>query len=64
MKYREAGYKIKSGTQELQAKTQEVSFLAIKAYCDLFLLSEDSKIYQNNLEISKDFWNWQIVVNQ
>ena len=55
MKYREAGYKIKSSTQELQAKTQEVSFLAIKAYCDLFRYQKIVKIYQNNLEISKRF---------
>ncbi len=55
MKYREAGYKIKSSSQELQEKIQEISFAAIKSYCNLLRQQKLTEVHQKNSQIAKKF---------
>lgn len=54
-KYREADLKIKSGSSKTSDKVQEVSFLAIQAYCNLFRYQEILKLQEENKKLANKF---------
>ncbi len=54
-KYREINYKIKSGSAKKSEKIQEVSFIAVQSYCNLFRYQELIKIQEKNKELGRKF---------
>lgn len=56
-KYREANYRIKSGSSKTSDKIQEVSFVAVQSYCNLFRYQELIKLQTENKELGKKFLN-------
>jgi outer membrane protein len=56
-KYREANYKIKSGSSKTSDKIQEISFDAVQSYCNLFRYQELIKLQEENKELGKKFLN-------
>jgi outer membrane protein len=54
-KYREANYKIKSGSAKTSDKIQEISFVAIQSYCNLFRYQELIKLQEENKKLGKKF---------
>jgi outer membrane protein len=54
-KYREANYKIKSGSAKTSDKIQEVSFNAAQSYCNLFRYLELTKLQEENKNLGKKF---------
>ncbi len=47
-KYNEADYKVRSATLQNQSKKQEISFEAVRVYCNLFRYQEILKIQEEN----------------
>ena len=56
-KYREANYKIKSGDAKTSDKIQEISFVAVQNYCNLFRYQELITLQEENKELGKKFLN-------
>ena len=56
-KYREANYKIKSGSAKTSDKIQEISFFAVQNYCNLFRYQELIKLQEENKLFGKKFFN-------
>jgi outer membrane protein TolC len=56
-KYREANYKIKSGSAKTSDKIQEISFFAVQNYCNLFRYQELIKLQEENKLFGKKFLN-------
>ena len=56
-KYREANYKIKSGNAKTSDKIQEISFVAVQNYCNLFRYQELITLQEENKELGKKFLN-------
>ncbi|MSP34000.1 MAG: TolC family protein [Rickettsiales bacterium] len=56
-KYREANYKIKSGSAKTSDKIQEISFAAAQRYCNLFRYQELIKLQEENKELGKKFFS-------
>lgn len=54
-KYREANYRIKSGSSKTSDKIQEISFAAVQSYCNLFRYQELSKLQEENKKLGKKF---------
>jgi len=54
-KYHEANYKIKSGSAKTSDKIQEISFVAVQSYCNLFRYQELIKLQEENKELGKKF---------
>ncbi len=54
-KYVEADYKIKSGSFRTSDKIQEVSFMAVQSYCNLFRYQELLKLQEENKNLGKKF---------
>jgi outer membrane protein TolC len=54
-KYREADYKIKSGSAKTSDKIQEISFAAVEVYCNLYRFQELVKLHQENKDLAKKF---------
>jgi outer membrane protein len=54
-KYREADYKIKSGSSKTSDKIQEISFAAVQSYCNLFRYQELIKLQKENKELGQKF---------
>ncbi|MBM3580016.1 MAG: TolC family protein [Alphaproteobacteria bacterium] len=54
-KYREANYKIKSGSARKSDKIQEISFAAVQSYCNLFRYQELIKLQEENKRLGKKF---------
>ena len=54
-KYREADYKVKSSGSKISDKIQEISFLAVQSYCNLFRYQELIAISKDNKKLSSDF---------
>lgn len=54
-KYREADYKIKSGSSKTSDKIQEISFAAVQSYCNLFRYQELSKLQEENKKLGSKF---------
>ncbi|GDX36464.1 hypothetical protein LBMAG18_09750 [Alphaproteobacteria bacterium] len=54
-KYREANYRIKSGSSKKSDKIQEISFAAVQSYCNLFRYQELSKLQEENKKLGKKF---------
>jgi outer membrane protein len=55
LKFREAGYKIESGSAKTSDKIQEISLAAIQSYCNLFRYQELAKIHEENKKLGKHF---------
>ncbi len=55
-KYREADFKIKSGSSKTSDKIQEISFAAIQAYCNLFRYQELVKLQEENKKLGSRFF--------
>ncbi len=56
-KYREANYKIKSGSAKTSDKIQEISFAAVQSYCNLFRYLELTKLQEENKRLGKKFFD-------
>ena len=56
-KYREANYKIKSGSSKTSDKIQEISFAAVQSYCNLFRYQELIKLQEENKRLGKKFFD-------
>ena len=56
-KYREANYKIKSGSAKTSDKVQEISFAAVQSYCNLFRYLELIKLQEENKRLGKKFFD-------
>ena len=54
-KYREANYKIKSGSAKTSDNVQEISFAAVSSYCNLFRYQELANLQKENRELAKKF---------
>ncbi len=54
-KYREADYKIKSGSAKTSDKIQEISFAAVQSYCNLFRYQQLVKLYEEDKELGRKF---------
>lgn len=54
-KYREANYKIKSGNAKTSDKIQEISFVAVQSYCNLFRYLEIIKLQEENKQLGEKF---------
>ncbi len=54
-KYREANYKIKSGSAKTSDKVQEISFAAVSSYCNLFRYQELANLQKENRDLGKKF---------
>jgi outer membrane protein len=56
-KYREANYKIKSGSAKTSDKIQEISFAAVQSYSNLFRYQEIIKLQEENKRLGKKFFD-------
>lgn len=56
-KYREANYKIKSGSAKTSDKIQEISLAAVQSYCNLFRYHEIIKLQEDNKRLGKKFFD-------
>lgn len=54
-KYNEANYKIKSVSAKKSDKIQEISYIAIQSYCNLFRYQELIKLHEENKKFSQKF---------
>jgi outer membrane protein len=51
-KYNEADYKVQSATTQNHSRKQEITFEAVRSYCDLFRHQEIVKIHRKNIEVA------------
>ncbi len=55
LKYKEANYKIKSASSKVDDKNQEISFIAVESYCNLYRYQELLRLYKANRDYFKKF---------